>query len=55
MGIPWTPVWQGVGIIAAWSAAGIWIYWTAARRDPRGTCFTAETAKLKEDDKTAID
>ena len=27
----------------------------AARRDPRGTCFTPEAAKLKEDDKTAID
>ena|ERR1039458_3585805 len=26
-----------------------------ARRDPRGTCSTAQTAKLKEDDKTAID
>jgi hypothetical protein len=27
----------------------------AAHRDPRGTCFTAEPAKLKVDDKTAID
>jgi hypothetical protein len=26
MGIPTSPVWQGVGIIAAWFAAGIWIY-----------------------------
>jgi hypothetical protein len=27
----------------------------AARRGPRGTCFTAEPAKLKRNDKTAID
>src|ERR1039458_10346344 len=47
---------EGVGIIAAWFAPGIWIYRRAARRDlQRGTCFTARTAKLKEDDKTAID
>ena len=39
MGIPNSPVLMGVGIIVAIRA---------------GTCFTAETAKLKEDDKTAI-
>jgi hypothetical protein len=26
MGIPTSPVWQGVGIIGAWFAAGMWIY-----------------------------
>ena len=25
MGIPWNPGWPGVGIIAAWFAAGMWI------------------------------
>jgi hypothetical protein len=44
-----------MGIIAVWFAARIWICKKAARRDPRGTYFTAQTAKLKEDDKTAID
>ena len=33
VGIPWTPVWQGVMVIEAWFAAGVWIYTKAARRD----------------------
>jgi hypothetical protein len=34
MGIPWTPVWQGVGIIGARFAAGIWIYLPVAGMSP---------------------
>ena len=33
MGIPWTRVWQGVGIIATWFMAGGMDPQEAARRD----------------------
>ena len=47
---------RGWGFIGEWFAAGMWIYRRAARRHlQRGRCFTARTAKLKEDDKTVID
>jgi hypothetical protein len=46
----------GVGFIGEWFAAGIWI----VKKQPcesanRGIRFAAQTAKLKMDDKTAID
>jgi hypothetical protein len=50
MGIPWTLVWQGVGIIAARFAAGIWSigsdFAMVARRvvvQPRPTPFACDT------------
>src|ERR1019366_4114197 len=42
MGIPWNPGWPGVGIIAAWFAAGMWIYCRARflEHDNRHTLVT---------------
>src|ERR1035437_2353150 len=51
VGIPGIPVWLGAGIMAAWfMAGGMDLH---ERSPPR--CFTPGAARLKQDDKTAID
>ena len=49
MGIAWTPVRQGVGIIAAWFAPGCGSIGKQPAAIRAGTCFTAEPAKLQRE------
>jgi hypothetical protein len=46
---------RGIGIIATWFAAGVWIYTKAAHRDQQRDMLYPEAARLKQDDKTAND
>jgi hypothetical protein len=47
---------EGVGIIAVWFAAKIWICKKSSPpRSALEQCLTAQPARLREDDKTAID